>query len=440
MNERFALAKAPRYAIADARILPSALAVAMSPTDRDGFARVDIVIENGRVAAMSPASSANIGDLPRLTMAGRIALPLFVDAHTHLDKAHIWPRAPNPNGTFEAARDIVPRDRQAHWTAADVARRMDFGLRSAYANGTRAIRTHIDSVGPQIEVSWPVFGEMRRRWLGRLDIQAAPLFPVDYVFDEAHMAAIEAMIEAHGSKILGAVTFMVPRLREALGELFRLASRKGWDLDFHVDETHDPAACSLDAIAQTAIEQRFAGRVLVGHCCSLARRDAGEAGRAIELVARARLSVVSLPMCNMFLQDRGEGRTPRWRGVTALHELKAAGAPVMIASDNVRDPFYAYGDLDMLEVWREGVRILHLDYPFAAWAPAVSAAPARAMGVDATALAVGAPADLILTGARDFTELFARPHSDRSVLRAGRPVVAPAPEFAELDDLEGLAP
>ncbi len=78
-------------------------------------------------------------------------------------------------------------------------------------------------------------------------------------------------------------------------------------------------------------------------------------------------------MCNMFLQDRQAGRTPRWRGVTALHELSDAGVNVMIASDNVRDPFYAYGDLDMLEVWREAVRILHLDYPFARWAPAPSA-------------------------------------------------------------------
>ena len=36
----------------------------------------------------------------------------------------------------------------------------------------------------------------------------------------------------------------------------------------------------------------------------------------------------------------------------------------------------------MMEVWREGVRILHLDYPFADWAEAVSASPARAMGLD----------------------------------------------------------
>ena len=59
-------------------------------------------------------------------------------------------------------------------------------------------------------------------------------------------------------------------------------------------------------------------------------------------------------MCNMYLQDRVAGRTPRWRGVAPLHELDAAGVTVMVASDNTRDPFYAYGDLDMLEVLSRG--------------------------------------------------------------------------------------
>jgi cytosine deaminase len=110
----------------------------------------------------------------------------------------------------------------------------------------------------------------------------------------------------------------------------------------------------------------------------------------------------------------------------------------MIASDNTRDPFYAYGDLDMMEVWREGVRILHLDYPVADWAPAVFGAPARAMGREAPAFRVGASADMILTRARDFTELFARPQSDRTVLRAGAELTARAPDYSELDLLEGL--
>jgi cytosine/creatinine deaminase len=430
---------ASRYCIADARLLPENVAVE-APLDRDGFARVDIVVVDGRIAAIAPSGGETPADLPRLALAGRIVLPLFVDTHTHLDKGHIWRRAPNPTGAFPAARECAIADREAHWSAADVGRRIDFALRCAYAYGTRAIRTHLDSLGPQTRISWPVFAEARERWRGRIELQASPLFPIDSVFDDAHMADVEAMVDAHGSRILGAATYMIPRLREAIDRLFRLAARKGWELDFHVDETEDPAACSLDVIAQAAIDHRFEGRVLVGHCCSLTRRDEGEMRRAVDLVARAKLAVVSLPMCNMFLQDRHAGRTPRWRGVTALHELRAAGVPVMIASDNTRDPFYAFGDLDMLEVWREGVRVLHLDYPFAAWAPALFTAPALAMGMKPSRLEAGARADMLLTRARDFTELFSRPQADRVVLREGRPLAVTPPDFAELDDLEGLAP
>jgi cytosine deaminase len=232
---------------------------------------------------------------------------------------------------------------------------------------------------------------------------------------------------------------MEPDLRQGLSVLFELAERKGWELDFHVDESSDPAARSLKVIADMAVERRFARPILVGHCCSLALQDDDERQRTIDAVTRAGLSVVSLPMCNMFLQDRRTGRTPRWRGVTALHELKHAGVNAMIASDNIRDPFYPYGDLDMMEVWREGVRILHLDYPFADWAEAVNSAPARAMGLDLGRLRPGGPADMILTHARDFIELMARPQSDRIVLRGGEASNATPPSYAELDGLEGLS-
>jgi cytosine/creatinine deaminase len=94
----------------------------------------------------------------------------------------------------------------------------------------------------------------------------------------------------------------------------------------------------------------------------------------------------------------------------------------------------------MMEVWREGVRILHLDYPFADWAPAVSASPAQAMGLDLGVLRAGAPADMILTQARDFTELLARPQSDRIVVRNGEASNTRPPDYSELDALEGLAP
>lgn len=440
MSIPFVVPKARRYALIGARVLNPALRAAGAAVDFDGFAAADILIDDGRVAEIAPAGATSFGDQPALPLSGRIVLPPFVDAHTHLDKGHIWRRKRNPTGAFSDAINAVIEDRSANWSARDVGARMEFALRTAYAHGTTAIRTHIDSLGAQTRISWPVLAKARERWRGKIELQASPLFSIVFASDPAHMADVEAMLDAHGSGILGAATFMVPDLSEKLGVLFALAERKGWELDFHVDETADPAARSLKLIAEMAIERRFAGRILVGHCCSLARQDDEERRRTIDAVARADLSVVSLPMCNMFLQDREPGRTPRWRGVTAVHELKAAGVNVMIASDNVRDPFYAFGDMDMLEVWREGVRILHLDYPFADWAGAVSAAPARAMGLDLGYLRRGAPADMILTRARDFTELFARPQSDRIVLRGGEASSAAPPDYAELDGLEGLSP
>lgn len=429
------IAKTKRWLAADARVLGADAAL-----DAQGFGRVDMLIDDGRIAAMAPTGRQDFGETPRLPLAGRIALPAFVDAHTHLDKGHIWRRAPNPTGDFSGALGTVASDRSARWNAGDVAARMEFSLRSAYARGTRAIRTHLDSLGAQAEISFPVFAAARERWKGRVELQASPLFGVDVTFAPGHLETVEAMVEAHGSNLLGAVTYMIPGLQEALDALFAVAERKGWDLDFHVDESADPQARTLGVIADTAIKRSFAGKILVGHCCSLARQEDDERKRVIEKVARAKIAVVSLPMCNMFLQDRHAGRTPRWRGVTALHELKAAGVETMIASDNTRDPFYAYGDLDMMEVWREGVRILHLDYPYRDWAEAVSAAPARAMRIAPPRLAVGEPADMILTQARDFTELFSRPQADRVVLRNGAAIEAPPPPYSDLDNVEGLSP
>ena len=144
-------------------------------------------------------------------------------------------------------------------------------------------------------------------------------------------------------------------------------------------------------------------------------------------------------MCNLYLQDRrSDGTTPRWRGVTLVHEMKARGIPVALASDNTRDPFYAYGDLDMLEVYREGTRIEHLDHPVGDWPRAVTVTPAEIMRLDDAGLvAAGRTADLVLFRGRSLTELLSRPESDRVVLRGGRPIDSMLPDYAELDDLMG---
>ena len=107
----------------------------------------------------------------------------------------------------------------------------------------------------------------------------------------------------------------------------------------------------------------------------------------------------------MFLQDRrNDATTPRWRGVTLLHEMAARCINVAVASDNTRDPFYAYGDLDMLEVYREATRIIHFDHPVGDWPAAVGRNAAHAMGLtDHGLLEAGGPADFVIFEGRRFT-------------------------------------
>lgn len=433
--------------IRDARV-PACVLVLPPQQQGEGaeFERVDIVVADGAIRTIEPAGSIPPGEFASgdvMDLDGGIVLPGFVECHTHLDKGHIWPRTPNPDGTFMGALENVGRDREVSWSADDVRARMDFALRCAEHHGTVAIRTHLDSIGRQIGISWPVFAEVRDDWKGRITLQAAPLFAIHSALDPVHMRDVVSAVRTHGNGILGAVTYMCPELEEGLDILFRTAMENGFDLDFHVDESSDPAARSLERIALAAIRHRFTGQILCGHCCSLALQGPEDEKRIIALVRQAGISVVSLPMCNMYLQDRQRTpdnftRTPRWRGVTSLHELKAAGVPVMVSSDNTRDPFYAYGDLDALEVLREATRILQLDHPTGDWIRALTVTPAEVMRLaDAGQIAPGKPAGLILFKARSWNELLSRPQHDRVVIRDGRRQATVLPDFRELDAVLG---
>jgi cytosine/creatinine deaminase len=387
--------------------------------------RTSLSLDGGRVVA---------GPFPVVDMGGAMVLPAFTDMHTHLDKGHIWARSPNPDGTFFGALGASGSDREAHWSAEDLRRRMDFALRSAFAHGTRAIRTHLDAIPPQDGISFPVFAELRAEWAGRIALQAACLVGCEGVDADGPFRATADIVAANGG-VLGCVTYPIPDVATRIRTLLRLADERGLAADFHADETMDPTANTLAEIAKAVIEMGFSAPVVVGHCCSVSAMDEAAADRTLDLVARAGLHIVSLPMCNLYLQDRHAGRTPRRRGITLVHEMRARGINVSFASDNTRDPFYAYGDLDMLEVLREATRIGHLDHSAPDWVQSVLANPARACGFAAPLLAEGAVADLVIFKARSWTELFARPQSDRIVLRAGRQIDRTLPDYAELDDL-----
>ena len=418
----------PRSLLSDAH-----RSLAADERSHNDLAAVDVEVRDGAIARIRPTNNTTTDQVPAIDLQLGLIWPCFVDMHTHLDKGHIWPRSPNPDGTFESALETVQQDSERHWEAQDIYRRAEFGLKCSYAHGTQAVRTHLDAFDAQGEVSFEVFRQLRKNWQEKITLQAVCLVTLDYFLGKKGEKLANLVAESDG--VLGGVAFMNADIVAQIDRVFELAKERNLNLDFHTDESLNPDDIALQLVAQAAMRHQFEGRITCGHCCSLSVQSEAAVRQTVEAVKAAGISVVSLPMCNLYLQDRQRGRTPRYRGVTILKELKAAGIKCALASDNCRDPFFAYGDHDGLEVFRQSVRIGHLDHPIGDWPRAVTRSPAEMMGLENVGLiGAGLPANLVVFKARSFNELMARGWGDRVVIRNGKQIDTTLPDYAELDD------
>ena len=423
-----------RYWLKNAHIPVSLLEnESFSPQTAEGLTLVNLEINDGNINRITSTIPPE-DNIPVIDLKKKIVFPCFVDMHTHLDKGHSWQRCPNHDGTFDGALKMALEDSRREWRLEDVYRRMEFGVKCSYAHGTAAIRTHIDSFGQQAQISLTALAELQRQWAGKITLQAVSLVSLDY-YQTSEGAALADKIAEFGG-ILGGIAYTNPDLQAQIDITFKLAQERGLNLDFHLDENGDSDSTCLAAIARTAIKEQFDGQIICGHCCSLAVQSPEIIQETLNLVKNAGIAIVSLPMCNLYLQDRQEEKTPFWRGTTKIKEMKKAGIPVAFASDNCRDPFYGFGDHDGLEVFTQAVRIAHLDTPYADWVNSVTLTPANLLGLPHLGrIKTGLEANLLIFKARYFSELLSRPQWDRLVIRRGLSIDTTLPDYQELDDL-----
>lgn len=404
------------------------------PKAGDGLVLADIEISDGRMRLLQPTGRAD-----GINLAECMVWPGTVDCHTHIDKGQVWARTPNPHGTFEAALDAAPQDRIWFSGHEDLVRRAEFILKSAYAHGTTAVRSHVDAAPEIFDTSFGPLKELAQERADRLHLQLAPFTGVGT--DPVWVGELAVAAKDPASGVLSLFLQMDEGLPDFLDMTIRLADQHGLALDFHADENLDPNSNCLLEVARAVLRHGFEGPVLVGHCCAQSMHDEDTLNRTLEAVHNAGIGIVGLPMCNAYLQDRAPGRSPRQRGVAPLKEIAAKEIPLALASDNVRDAFHAYGDMDLPELLRDSIRFLQLDHPVREWPATVTRTAADVMGLpDHGRLRTGAVADLILFPARNWSEFAARPLSDRIVLRKGKPIDTTPPDFAELDILEGMQP
>jgi cytosine deaminase len=416
------------------------------PSGLEPWRECDVLVEGSRITAVHDSSTAPAAPAgARVTdLGGVLVFPGLLEVHTHLDKCHTWDRAPGVHSDFWESNAILGAD-SVNWTEDDVYRRADFGLRTAWAHGTCALRTHLDTNRRAGVGAHAALSRLRREWRGRIEIQTVSLFSFSDFFNDG-AGKILALTAENGATAMGGFPQPNPDLPRQLDRLMAAARELGVGLDLHVDESDLVEAECLRATAEAVLRNQFPHPVACGHNCSLSVQPPERARETIALVKEAGIGIISLPLTNLHLQGRSRGpaaagqkfgapRTPQWRGLTLLHEFIEAGVIVACGGDNVRDAFIGWGDFDLVEVYVASVRLAHLDTRLAFSPAVVTTGPAAIMRLPGYGMvAPGSPADLVVFSARKLYSLLARPGTPRRLIHGEDFRVAALPDYDEQEN------
>ena len=396
----------------------------------------DILIEGGKIARIG--EGLDVEAESTIDVDGRAVVPGFVEAHTHIDKAYTLHLCDNAAGTLDGAiREMYKVKETA--TVDEIYGRAEVCLLNFISHGATTVRTHID-VDHAIDLrGMEALVRLRDRYREKVTLQLVPLArSAPGATDESEYRKYLREAVSMGADAIGGVPTMSVNIAAHLEIAFETAAEFNLPVDLHVDESDDPNDLVLEQLAEKTIAQGWQGRVVAGHCCSLAAVDDATAARVIDKVAEAGISVITLPLCNLYLQGRGDAQPVR-RGITRVKELLDAGVNVFCASDNVQDAFGPYGRADTLEAaWLTGLAA-HLNESFrSTLLDMVTERPAKALGLgDGYGLREGAPADLVVMASESPGTVVVERPERLAVFRSGKVVWAGAgADFLGIDGPE----
>ncbi len=382
---------------------------------------LDIGVQAGVIAAIGPDLPAPTNPENDIQASGLLASPLFIDPHHHLDCAYLDEYV-NHSGTLDEAIEINARIKDDR-PAKEIYTKACRALTEALVNGTGWIRNHVDvdSVSG-LKLLYPIV-EAKGKFAGVVDVQIVCFPQLGLVRDPESVPWMRESMR-QGADVVGGMPHAEANRADAQEHIdiaFEIAKEFDADVDMHIDETDDPDSRTLEQLAETTIREGYQGRVIAGHCCALAAYPDDYAKRVIEKVAEAEITVVTNPMINLYLQGRGDAQPVR-RGITRVKELLETGVNVSCGLDDVKNIFFPFGRMDMLEVALVTALTAHLSTPdeiqTAFDMPRWRAA--RALRLSDYGLEIGNPADFTLFEADNAQDALRLQPPRRYVVRGGR--------------------
>lgn len=350
--------------------------------------KADILTEGSAIAKIAPSIAARAEE--KLDATGKIALPGFINTHTHAAMSLF-------RGIGEGARfhEWLSAVRKAE--AKATAKQISAGVRLACAEMLRSGTTCFsDMYFYMDEAAKAVKESGMRACLGYSTVDMGRSG-----FDEkkrkSELSTCEKFIKEWRGKAEGRITASVPPhsiylcSQELLEESKALSEKYGVPLHIHLSETRKEVfdclqahkmrpAFYLDSLG--ALTQR----TIAAHCVYLTKEE-------IRLLSSRGVSASLCPASNLKLAEGGIAPYP---------EMRALGMNVSLGTDGAASS----GSLSMLH----SMRLLSLIVKNSRWdasaAPAeqmlyaATAGGARALGMNAGALEEGRLADIILLDAR----------------------------------------
>ncbi len=385
----------------------------------DDDVRVDIAIRDAMIAALEPNLSGPAAET--IDAGGGLATPSFVEPHFHLDKCLSRPLvgAITPEEAFARAHEA-----KVHFTVADVEARASEALRLAIAQGIGHMRAQCDVDYATKLVSFEGLLRARERFVDAIDLEIVA-FPQEGMVKDAEAPALLREALAAGANAVGGLPeseLNVADQRRHVALVLDIAVETGVPVEMHCDYMDHADLKTLAMLAAGTLERGLQGRVTASHCNALAIYPDDEAKATIEQVKEAGIGVTVLPVANLQMLG-GPDRTPRNRGSSRVKELLDAGINVAAGSDSMFDIWYRFNRLDPVETGyisclSTGMRT---DDEIRTAFDMVTTRAARMVGKDA-AIAVGAPADLVVHGASTIVQVLRNLPGRRLHIKNGRVV------------------
>jgi len=405
--------------------------------------RVDVLVRDGRIAAIGPAGSVSAGGPGSVLDAeGGLLTPPYVEPHVHLDTV-LTAGEPRWNESGTLWEGIARwSERKPLLSHDDVTARVLQVLRWYVANGVLHIRSHVDVTDPSL-VALRAMLQVRERVRDVVNLQIVA-FPQEGIcsFPDGERLLAEAV--RLGVDVVGAIPHYEDTREDGVRSLeiaVGLAAEHGLRVDAHCDEIDDEQSRFIEVLATQALRTGLRERVTASHTTAMGSYNPAYSYKLQRILLRSGVNLVCNPMVNLHLQGRFDGY-PKRRGLTQVKEMLAAGVNVAFGHDDIMDPWFPLGTASPVQVALVGALATQLTAPseIAECHRMITERAAAVLGLDGEyGIAEGRPASFLVLHAADGADVLRRQVRPRYVVARGQ-VVAESPQAAPVLHWPGEEP